>query len=179
MSRDDEHLLRWYPAGWRARYGDEMAALLHDTYGAAGSIPLRARLGLMWAGLEERAREAGLVGPAGGPGGRVRGGSLLVLCAFALFVAGGAMFAKFTDQWSGATPRNDLTLPTAGFDIVVVAAVVAGALVLLAAEFVVPASSGWCAPGVGAKSADRSCVRCWRGLWRPRSSGARSAGRAT
>jgi hypothetical protein len=24
-------LLRWYPAGWRARYGDEMAALLHDT----------------------------------------------------------------------------------------------------------------------------------------------------
>ena len=24
-------LLRWYPADWRARYGDEMAALLHDT----------------------------------------------------------------------------------------------------------------------------------------------------
>ena len=116
-----------------------MAALLHDTYGAAGSIPLRARLGLVWAGLEERRARGGVVGPAGGPGGRVRGGSLLVLCAFALFVAGGAMFAKFTDQWSGATPRNDLTLPTAGFDIVVVAAVVAGALVLLAAVLVVPA----------------------------------------
>jgi len=24
-------LLRWYPADWRTRYGDEMAALLHDT----------------------------------------------------------------------------------------------------------------------------------------------------
>ncbi len=24
-------LLRWYPPDWRARYGDEMAALLHDT----------------------------------------------------------------------------------------------------------------------------------------------------
>jgi hypothetical protein len=24
-------LLRWYPAEWRARYGDEMATLLHDT----------------------------------------------------------------------------------------------------------------------------------------------------
>ena len=139
MSREYEHVLRWYPAAWRARYGDEMDALLHDTYAVAGSIPLRARLGLARAGLTERAREAGVLGPAGGPSGRVRGGSLLVLCAFALFVVGGAMFAKFTDQWSGATPRKDLRLPTTGFDIVVVAAVVAGALVLMAAAVVVPA----------------------------------------
>ena len=45
-----------------------LAALLHDTY-AAGGIPLRARLGLARAGLEERAREAGVLGPAGGPSG--------------------------------------------------------------------------------------------------------------
>lgn len=139
MSRDDEHLLRWYPASWRARYGDEMAALLRDTYGAAGSIPLRARLGLVRAGLEERGRAAGVLGPAGGPDGRVRGGSLLVLCAFALFMVGGAVFAKFTDQWSGATPHKDSTLPSIGFGIVVVAALVAGVLVVSAAALVVPA----------------------------------------
>jgi hypothetical protein len=139
VSRDYEHVLRWYPAGWRDRYGDEMTALLHDTYAAPGRIPLRARLGLARAGLEERAREAGVLGPAGGPSGRVRGGSLLVLCAFSLFVVGGAVFAKFTDQWSSATPRKDLTLPTTGFDVVVVTAAVAGALVLTAAALAVPA----------------------------------------
>jgi hypothetical protein len=32
-------LLRWYPAGWRARYGEEMAALLHDTIAAGGDGP--------------------------------------------------------------------------------------------------------------------------------------------
>ena len=32
-------LLRWYPADWRARYGDEMAALLHDTIAAGRDGP--------------------------------------------------------------------------------------------------------------------------------------------
>lgn len=149
MSTDFERLLRWYPSAWRARYGDEMTALLRDMYATAGRIPLRARLGLMRAGLEERTREAGMVGPAGGPEGRVRGGAVLVLCAFALFLVGGAVFAKFADGWSGGTPVRDLALPHAAFGLVVAAAVVAGALVLVAAALVVPAfmrlvrSGGW------------------------------------
>jgi len=36
-------LLRWYPADWRTRYGDEMAGLLHDTITAGSDGP---RLGM-------------------------------------------------------------------------------------------------------------------------------------
>ena len=74
MSRDYEHMLRWYPPAWRARYGDELTALMEDMYAASGRVPPRARLGLVRAGLVERAREAGLVGTAVGPAARVTGG---------------------------------------------------------------------------------------------------------
>ena len=57
-----EHLMRWYPSHWRERYGDELAALLEDTYATASEVPLRQRVGLAWSGLGERARSAGLVG---------------------------------------------------------------------------------------------------------------------
>jgi hypothetical protein len=35
-------LLRWYPVDWRTRYGDEMAALLHDTIADGRDGPLMA-----------------------------------------------------------------------------------------------------------------------------------------
>jgi hypothetical protein len=48
-----QSLLRWYPASWRERYGDELVALLEDrSYG--GRLTLHARLELAWAGLRER-----------------------------------------------------------------------------------------------------------------------------
>ena len=138
MSRDYEHMLRWYPPAWRARYGDELTALMEDMYAASGRVPPRARLGLVRAGLVERAREAGLVGTAVGPAARVTGGSLLVLCAWGFFVVAGATFGKFTDQWLHGTPTADRALPTAGYGLALVSAVVAAALVVLAAALVVP-----------------------------------------
>ena len=57
-------LLRWYPARWRDRYGDELAAMIeHDLEGATPT--LRYRLAIARSGLEERMRDAGLVS---GPG---------------------------------------------------------------------------------------------------------------
>jgi len=54
-------LLRWYPADWRARYGDEMAALVHDTIAEGRGGPqlslnvakegLATRLAMLRAGL--------------------------------------------------------------------------------------------------------------------------------
>jgi hypothetical protein len=142
VSRDYEHMLRWYPPAWRARYGDELAALMEDMYAGSGRVPPRARLGLMRAGLVERAREAGLVGTAGGPAARVTGGSVLVLCAWGVFMVAGAMFGKFADQWKHGTPTVDHALPTAGYALVFVAAVVAATLVVLGAALVVPAFLG-------------------------------------
>jgi len=49
-------LLRWYPRAWRERYGDEFLAMVEDTLD--GRRPgWRLRLGVIWAGLRERARQ--------------------------------------------------------------------------------------------------------------------------
>ena len=61
-----ERVLRWYPPAWRSRYGDEMAALLEDTYVSASDVPLGERVALATSGLAERVREADLVGSTGG-----------------------------------------------------------------------------------------------------------------
>ena len=50
--------LRWYPQSWRARYGDELFALLDDEYD--GHLPTVVRLGLVAGGLRQRARHSGL-----------------------------------------------------------------------------------------------------------------------
>jgi hypothetical protein len=93
-----ERMIRWYPTQWRARYGDEMAALLEDTHGMS-AVPLRDRISLAKSGSMERAREAGLIGDSSEPDERIRTGSLLVLCGWALFMVAGAIFAKFTEHW--------------------------------------------------------------------------------
>ena len=63
--RDPARLLRWYPPAWRARYGDELAALIDDDL--AGRAPTcRFRCSIAAAGLREHAHEAGLAG-VGGP----------------------------------------------------------------------------------------------------------------
>ena len=48
--------LRWYPPAWRRRYGEELIALLEDTYGD-GSLPLSCRLALLRSAMTERVRE--------------------------------------------------------------------------------------------------------------------------
>jgi hypothetical protein len=48
--------LRWYPRGWRRRYGDELVALLEDMFGDE-PLPLRCRISLCRSGTIERIRE--------------------------------------------------------------------------------------------------------------------------
>ena len=75
------------PASWRARYGDELEALLEDTYGDRRPARRRTRLSLMRTGTVERLRGAGWAG-GGGAHGRLRSGSLMVLAAWAMVVVG-------------------------------------------------------------------------------------------
>jgi hypothetical protein len=133
-----ERLLRWYPSRWRARYGDELVALMEDTYGE-GPVPFSARATIVWTGAAEHLREAGLVGGLETPAARVRSGSLLVLCGWALFVIAGSAFAKTTEHWVGAAPLGDRALPTDAYDAVRVAASVGLVIVLLAAAIALPA----------------------------------------
>ena len=141
-------LLRWYPPAWRARYGDEMTALLEDTHGL-GDVPIRQRLALAKAGTVERARTAGVLGDAAGAGERLRAGSMLVLCAWALFIVAGSVFAKFTDQWATVTPDSSHRLPDTAFTVVQWAGTVGTIVVLAAACVALPScirllrSGGW------------------------------------
>ena len=134
-----ERLIRWYPPRWRARYGDEMTALLEDRYAAAADVPLRDRIGLARAGMAERARDAGLVGPGQGAADRLRTGSVLVLCGWALLLAAGAIFGKFTDNWLVGTRKADPWVASTSYHAVVVAGASGCLLVLVAALVVLPA----------------------------------------
>jgi hypothetical protein len=144
-----EHLVRWYPPQWRERYGDEITALLEDTYASASEVPLRQRVSLAWSGLGERARSAGVIGWSQEPDVLLRGGWLLVLCGWAFYIVAGAIFVKSADRWATESPPAGHWVATGGFNVVGVAAVVGCLVVFLAAVVVVPAfvrfvrSGGW------------------------------------
>jgi hypothetical protein len=53
--RDFSGILRWYPAAWRRRYGEELIAMLDDTHGN-DKLPRRVRMSLVRSGLKERIR---------------------------------------------------------------------------------------------------------------------------
>ena len=57
MNPDDaRRALRWYPRRWRRRYGDELVALLEDTFGEE-PLSVRCRIGLCRSGTIERIRD--------------------------------------------------------------------------------------------------------------------------
>ena len=124
-------LLRAYPCWWRARYGDELLALLE-----AQPLTWRVRADVVVAGLGERLRGSG---PP----------QLRVLWAWALFVIGGMGFQKTSEHWQVVVPSGNRGVPTAAFEIVQAAAAVGSAAVLVGVALALPAflrdlrSGGW------------------------------------
>ncbi len=114
-----------------------MAALLEDAYGD-GRVPFRCGLGLARAGMAERAREAGLVGPAQHSEHGLRTGSALVLWGWCAFLVGGVIFAKFTDNWMAGTPSAGRAVASTGYGVVVACGVLGSVVVLGAALAVFP-----------------------------------------
>ena len=90
-----------------------------------------------------------MLGNSTGPTERIRGCSLLILCAWAFFIVAGSIFAKFVEHWDALTPRAHRWLPAAGYDMVQWAGLAGVALVLGAALAVAPAflqllrTGGW------------------------------------
>ncbi len=139
MSERDpyEGLIRWYPATWRARYGEELTALLHDTHGMA-KVPLRERVTLATRGSFERARASGLLGSSLEKSDRMRAGSLLVLWGWALFMVAGSIVQKFSEHWASVTPAIHRSVATGAFGVIQVTGEVGGLLVLAAAAISIP-----------------------------------------
>ena len=130
-------MLRWYPAPWRARYGDEFIAMVEDDLdGRPPGIPYR------WAvarsGVVERLREAGLHGDSVPPEGQMRGGALAVLCAFGIFVIPGVAFAKISEHWDESIHRGSRHLPALSFNLLGSLAVACGLAVLVAMGTLLP-----------------------------------------
>jgi hypothetical protein len=129
-------LLRLYPPAWRARYGAELEALVLEQAGSR--VPWRTGLDVALAALRERVRSAGLARDLP-PGERRRGGVLLVLWAWALFVVGGAGVQKASEHWQDLTPPGQRAVAAGGFDALLAFAVVGSLLVLSGIAFVLPA----------------------------------------
>lgn len=128
-SRTSGLLLALYPPGWRERYGEELEALIVESSDGE-RVPWRVRLDVARAGARERRHEAGLSGD-GAPSDQVRGGALVVLCAWALFVVGGVGVQKLSEHWQDVTPTASRGLPSDAFTGLVVAAACASVLVLV------------------------------------------------
>ena len=135
-------LLRCYPPAWRARYGEELEALIVESSGGR-SMSWRIGLDIALAGGRERLRSSGLTGDAVPPGERSRAGSLLVLCAWVLFVVAGFAVQKTSEHWQSATPASSQGLPVGAFDALVVAAALGSALVLAGIACVCPSLVAW------------------------------------
>ena len=124
-------LLRWYPAAWRERYGDEMSAMVEDTLG--GKPPsLKLRVQLARGGAREHLHRAALIGDDHPPEDRRRAGAALVLAGWGALVIAGATFAKATEHWQDATSPAQRTIADAAYTTVEVAAGI-GAVAILAA----------------------------------------------
>jgi len=69
----------------------------------------------------------------------MRAGSVLVVCGWALVLVAGAVFGKFSDNWSTGTPRADRWVASWSYDVVAVAGTLGCVLTLVAAFVAVPA----------------------------------------
>ena len=139
MSERDrcERLIRWYPAAWRARYGEEMTTLLRDTHGMS-KVPFRERVALAARGSFEHARGSGLLGSPLEKSDRTRAGSILVLWGWALFMVAGSIVQKFSEHWELMTPPIHRSVANGAFDVIQVAGELGGLIVLMAAAVAVP-----------------------------------------
>jgi hypothetical protein len=127
VDRSTKRLLAWYPARWRARYGEELAALIVDmTDGRRLSWRLRADIAA--AGTRERLRGVG----------DARGGGRLVLWAWAIFIIAGAIVAKTSEHWQTTLPVAGHPILAAAIPALAVLAIVTALLVLAGIALTIP-----------------------------------------
>ena len=154
----EDALLRWYPRSWRARYGEDLIALLYDEYG--GHPPPLVRLGLVTGGLRERARQAAITGDSASPVDGVRAGALIVLAAWSAFVVAGASFAKFSEHFDEALPHTIGAhhIPDLAFTMLQTVAGVVSVLVVAGALLAAPAFVRSCKQAAGRRCVGTSYV---------------------
>ncbi len=137
-SSADRRILRWYPARWRDRYGDELLALVEDETGGSPPGP-KMRVEIACAGLRQRARDAALVGHTRSRSEQMWTGALTVLVGWAAFMLGGASFQRQSEHFVGGVPASARAVPVGAFDTIRVLALLGGSIVVLGALATLPA----------------------------------------
>ncbi len=135
-------LLRWYPAAWRDRYGEEYAALLADTL-AEEPRSLRRTLDVARHGLGRRLALSGLTSREVPAPDRARTGALAVLGAWAAFVVAGCGLAKYAEHWGDHLSPAGRHLPGAAFGLVQILAALASGVIVLASLATLGVLSSW------------------------------------
>ena len=105
-------LLRWYPASWRERYGEEFAELLLAEL-TEQPRAWRRTANVARCGFAARLVSAGLAGHCGhpaGPAAAVRACLGTLTCSLAVFLTFGiAMWAQLAVGWQWAPPASTAT----------------------------------------------------------------------
>lgn len=150
-ARRAARMLRWYPAGWRARYGDEFAELLIAEFDEQPRSWRRA-VDVVRGGLLARLTRAGLTGHPLEPAEQIRAGLATAACGLATCLALGiAMWAQLTIGWAWAAPG------TPGPTVAMVA--MSASMLLLAAFALLAALPLAWAVARGALRREGRCVR--------------------
>jgi len=132
-------LLRWYPKGWRDRYGEEFAALLISDM-AERPRSLSRPFDVARGGIVARLADAGLCGfPVAGEASTASASTAsagtaslasLSVCLTVFAIVGAAMWSQLTVGWQWSAPASAATL--AGMVAMSVAMMAFAALALLA-----------------------------------------------
>ena len=135
--RSAQRLVRLYPRAWRARYGDELEALIVATSGENG-VTWRARADVTRAAIRQHARR---LAPCGAPLERARAGLVLALWAWLVFVCAGVAVQKGSEHWQESVAGSARGLPSAAFGALVAGAAGGGAIVLAGIAVLLPSIS--------------------------------------
>jgi hypothetical protein len=128
-------LLRWYPASWRRRYGDEFAELLLAEIAEQPSSRRRT-INVVGNGLLARLTQAGLTSHELPRADQMRSGLATLGCALAAFGAlAVAMLAQLATGWQWTSPPSGSA--EAG---TLILAIAIGCLALIGAAAVIPVS---------------------------------------
>jgi hypothetical protein len=106
FEREAQRLVRCYPKGWRARYGDEFTQLLIDEL-TDGDVSLTRKLDVLAHGVWTRLTYAGLAGSVLDSQRRMRSmiGALLVVSAVFVMLAVG-VWAQLAVGWQWSAPAG-------------------------------------------------------------------------
>lgn len=137
ISREPALLVRLYPIAWRARYGEELEALILET--AGDRISWRVRRNVATAAAREHLRN--LLGRTNQTPREALSASLpTMLWAWLLVAIGGGVVGKTSEHWAGATPAPIRALPEHASGVFVAGAMAGSGIIVVGMLVALPAT---------------------------------------